>query len=376
MSDLDVLVIGAGPAGSLAAIAAVRGGACVTLVDRAHLPRAKVCGSCLSDAGMAVLRDSGLLDAVADGVPLRTLALQGGGRAVRVAREAGVAIGRHELDARLAAHARAAGVDVRFGTSATARSDGTWEIGGASVRARCAVVADGLGGRALEALPAFEWTVSPASRMGFGALLPAGAIHCAPGEVCMHVEPTGYVGAVVLPGGAIDVAAAADPRAVRTMGGPAAYALHALRDRVLAPAAFTEADWRGTPALTRRRRALAAPGLLLAGDASGYVEPFTGEGMGWALATGVASGSLAARIAQGQGTHDEWPAIHAALVRSARARCRAIALALRWPRAVHAALALGSSVPWLAQRVATHVGRAPGAPARTTANGNLLGSTP
>jgi flavin-dependent dehydrogenase len=47
--------------------------------------------------------------------------------------------------------------------------------------------------------------------------------------------------------------------------------------------AVAGAAWRGTPALSRRPRRVAAPGLFVVGDAAGYAEPFTGEGMACAL---------------------------------------------------------------------------------------------
>ena len=51
----DVVVIGAGPAGSSAAIAAARAGGRVLLAERSCFPRTKVCGCCLGPAGVAAL---------------------------------------------------------------------------------------------------------------------------------------------------------------------------------------------------------------------------------------------------------------------------------------------------------------------------------
>src|SRR5690349_1033419 len=51
----DVLVIGAGPAGSAAAIAAARAGASVCLVDRARFPRPKTCGDAISNSALALV---------------------------------------------------------------------------------------------------------------------------------------------------------------------------------------------------------------------------------------------------------------------------------------------------------------------------------
>lgn len=62
-----------------------------------------------------------------------------------------------------------------------------------------------------------------------------------------------------------------------------------------APELFAELSWRGTPALTRRRTRISEERVFVLGDAAGYVEPFTGEGMAWALASGAAVAPLAAR---------------------------------------------------------------------------------
>ena len=53
---MNVLVIGGGPAGSLAAILLARRGAAVTLIEQHRFPRDKVCGECLSALGREVLR--------------------------------------------------------------------------------------------------------------------------------------------------------------------------------------------------------------------------------------------------------------------------------------------------------------------------------
>src|SRR3954468_5637226 len=60
----DVLIVGAGPAGSVAAIVLARAGARVRLIDRAVFPRDKLCGDTLNPGTLAVLRRLGLADAV------------------------------------------------------------------------------------------------------------------------------------------------------------------------------------------------------------------------------------------------------------------------------------------------------------------------
>ncbi len=56
----DVVVVGAGPAGALAARQAALSGLSVLLVDRAEFPRKKVCGCCLHPRGALALRRAGL----------------------------------------------------------------------------------------------------------------------------------------------------------------------------------------------------------------------------------------------------------------------------------------------------------------------------
>src|SRR5438132_14182323 len=56
----DVVVIGAGPAGAMAARQLARMGKSVLLVDKAYFPRWKVCGCCLNAGALATLRAAGL----------------------------------------------------------------------------------------------------------------------------------------------------------------------------------------------------------------------------------------------------------------------------------------------------------------------------
>ena len=54
-------------------------------------------------------------------------------------------------------------------------------------------------------------------------------------------------------------------------------------------------NWQGTGKLTRKTSPVATGRVLVLGDASGYVEPFTGEGMGWGLSSAVACVPISAR---------------------------------------------------------------------------------
>src|SRR5438094_3878585 len=73
----DALIIGGGPAGSLAALLLARAGWAITLVEQHRFPRDKVCGECVSALGLDVLRRAGLLDllTMAGAVELRRAGL-------------------------------------------------------------------------------------------------------------------------------------------------------------------------------------------------------------------------------------------------------------------------------------------------------------
>jgi flavin-dependent dehydrogenase len=83
------------------------------------------------------------------------------------------------------------------------------------------------------------------------------------------------------------------------------------------------------------------------GDAAGYVEPFTGEGMAWALAGAAAVEPLALAAVEGWRDElvDQWTARHAALIHPRQRACRALSTVLRHPRLVAALLALLDAAP-------------------------------
>lgn len=340
----DVAVIGAGPAGACAAIAAARAGARVAIFERSAFPRAKVCGCCLTARAVAELRALGAAAALEGACGLRAVRVACGEGSVALRRESGVAIGRDLLDARLMEIARAAGAEVFTECHAQVRDPGTIAAtpshGAAfTVEARTIIAADGLAGASLDACEGFGWVVARRSHIGLGATVPAHAVDCDEGEIRLRVGDGGYIGAVRLGDGRlVDVAAAVDPRMLRDSGSAAACATMLLGADARDHSALRAARWKGTPQLTRRRARVAARGILVVGDAAGYIEPFTGEGMTWAIATGAAAGALAAHS---PAPHEAWPAMHARLVGGQRLRCSLIARALRSPRLVR--LAIGAA---------------------------------
>jgi len=154
----DVLVVGAGPAGSVAALVLARGGARVRLVDVASFPRAKLCGDTINPGALAIADRLGVGEDVrARARPITGMLLTGPG-GVAVAADyshglRGAAIERRTLDILLLEAAMAAGVDFAPGVRALAPLvDGDGRVNGsrirtaageAEMRARIVVAAEG-----------------------------------------------------------------------------------------------------------------------------------------------------------------------------------------------------------------------------------------
>jgi flavin-dependent dehydrogenase len=352
----DALVIGAGPAGSVAARELARRGVRVLLVDKAHFPRPKVCGCCLNGAAVRTLRRLGLGDVLAAGVPLRDALIGAGRRTAGVPLPGGVALSREAFDPALIAAAVRAGAEFRPGVAAKFVPGGPALVGGVAVRSNVTVLAGGLAGG--------DATPEPGSRIGAGTTVPADAVPAffRPGTIFMATARGGYVGLVRVEDGRLDVAAAFDVGFVRTQGGlgPAAAAVLGAAGWPRVPG-LAELAWRGTPALTRRTAALAGAGWFAVGDAAGYVEPFTGEGMAWAVTSAAAVAPLAARAARGRDDSlaAEWAAAHRRLLGGRQRACRVVARALRYPALTALAVRALAVLPGLARPLVAALNRPP-----------------
>ena len=358
----DVIVVGAGPAGSLTAGLLARTGLAVLLVEQANLPRGKVCGCCLNGSALNTLAAAGLGDlaAACGAVPLTRLRLAASGGMAEVALT-GVALSREALDVALARAAVTAGAHFLPRTRAALGGvvDGGRTLllhqGDATTETRAAVVvaADGLGGKLLARAGVAEAPPDCGARLGAGVVLDQGPAFYEPGIVFMACGAGGYVGLVRLEDGRLDLAAALDAAVVRGgVGGAACRVLQAAGFPV--PAGLATAPWRGTMPLTRRARRLAAlERIFIVGDAAGYVEPFTGEGMAWALAGGAALAPLAARAARAwdPALEEQWAARYARVVVARQGVCRAAAAVLRRPWLTATVVGLLRLVPSLAAPV-------------------------
>jgi flavin-dependent dehydrogenase len=358
----DAIVVGAGPAGSLLARELARGGAEVLLVDRSTFPRDKVCGACLSARSLGFLTTAGLgdLPAEAGAEPIGSLELVTAAGRATVGLPLGAALSRGRLDEALATAAQAAGAHFLAGSrgllgpAGSDRREVRLPETGETLAARLVVAADGLGGGFVPegALPR---RVSRGSRLGAWAMLaPAPGATPGPGAgaISMAVSAEGYVGSVRVEGGAINVAAALDPRRVREhgLGGAVERILEQSAASSPSVAAVRKANWRGTAPLTRRPVDVALERVFLIGDSAGYVEPFTGEGMAWAFETALALAPLALCAVGGwsPALADAWRRSHGRGVARRQRWCRWVAVGLRHPRLVRLAVRALAARPRLA----------------------------
>src|ERR1700685_881187 len=145
MRATDVFVIGDGPAGLAAAIAARRKGLEVTLADGARPPLDKAGGEGLMPDGLAALGSLGIALDSADAHPFRGIRFLGAGVSVEAGFPEGSALGvcRTVLHRKMVEQAAAAGVRTLWGTPVTGICSQGVSVAGGLVPARWIVGADG-----------------------------------------------------------------------------------------------------------------------------------------------------------------------------------------------------------------------------------------
>ncbi len=308
MTDTEVLIVGAGPAGSALATMLGEAGTDVVLLDRSRFPRDKACGEGLMPAGVQVLERIGIpvdgLPALA-GVTYRvpsTGSASGDfmqGRSGRGAR-------RLAFDRVMAERAASTPhVQASFGCEATglARREGTLTVStaGTEITARVVVGADGLHSRVAKWA---GWARPPGRPHRFAFVGHAEA----PGHGFDRVIVTVLDGCEVYtaPTSADEllVAVLGTKSGLRREGEPVreAYARHVAGAHPELSVAGSDVSGAG-PFWVRPSR-VAGGGVFLIGDAGGFLDPLTGDGMSDAL---VAASRLAGILeTRSSGAEDEY----------------------------------------------------------------------
>lgn len=322
MEEREAIIIGGGPAGAVAAWRLAVAGWRVLMVERRTDGAAKCCGHCLHPDAFRVLDAMGVGDAVRRASLGRTrrgrvcLADDREVLDVRFARDlvrdvasdvvgGGLIVPRRTFDAILRTAAACAGVDVRTDVAASVVAI---DAGGAAVRLRglgerhapeetlrtsFLIGADGCGSAVARAAGLVE-TAAVGRKFGMAMDVAIDPVRCGDrfdDAITMFVVEGGYLGVVRegsdrLHCGALVAADAPMPTKPREALGwfiersadLAALVGPAWGDRVSHVVASGPMPWRTRARTTDR--------VALVGDAAGYIEPFTGEGMRWAIESG------------------------------------------------------------------------------------------
>jgi flavin-dependent dehydrogenase len=375
----DVIVAGAGPAGSIAALTLARAGARVLIADRETFPRDKLCADTVNPGGIAVLESLGLTGGPIEAArPIRGMLVSGPHARALGWYPAGV-IGRapirRDLDAWLLDHAIRAGArfesglvaanaivdeasDARVVRGLVFRRRGTDQF--VPTPATMTIAADGRRSAVARSVGLAVTQAEP-RRWAFGAYASGVRDVGYFGE--MHIRRGYYLGIAPISDTISNVGIVTGPRP----DGPSPLDVirrGIARDPYLARR-FERAEFTSDVAvlgpLATEVRAVGLPGLLLAGDAAGFVDPMTGDGVRIAMQGGLLAATEALRVLTSGGA-DGAPGRLAAAREKAFGDKQRFNRVLRrmvdLPAAVLAGEIFLKLVPGLADRVVRHAGDA------------------
>jgi geranylgeranyl reductase family protein len=312
----DAVIVGAGPAGSSTAIGLAERGVRVALLDKSRFPRVKPCAEYVNPEAMRVLDRLGLLETVraTDAAVFRGMRVTSpGGRELELDYRAdagrhALGISRYALDALAIERCRGLGVDVLEGTRVRQVTTGRGVVGSViatnnrharEIQGRIIVGADGhhsAVARLLDLDMPLHWP----RRIGLAAHLEGYPLLDEMGE--MHVGTDGYCGIAPQENGRVNAAMVVDlarferrTESVDAFFDAALESYPAMAARVRRAARVSPV--RGVGPLARRVLRVSGDGYLLAGDAAGFFDPFTGEGIFDALHGGeLAAEAVAAAL--------------------------------------------------------------------------------
>ena len=333
MEIFDVAIVGGGPAGSSCAAFCARGGLRTLVLEREKFPREKVCGDCLNPSCWPVLQRLSLAQRVRD-LPhykldsVEFIAI--GGRNVIVDLPTGddceLSVKRSLFDALLLKHARELGAHVREETTVTALAhDENWKIetaGGENFSARILIGADGRNStvaRLCNLLP-------PPARERVALQAHIALPQNFGGRVVLQFLPEGYSGQAPVNETELNLCLVGTPPTISRL-------------RKWAEGHFeitANQSWRTITPLTRSPVPCAHENVLFIGDAARVVEPFTGEGIYYAMQSGELAAIAISKIMRGedqQATLREFAGACAEMYRGRLWINRLARIAVLWPHA-------------------------------------------
>ena len=298
MEIFDVAIIGGGPAGSSCATFCAAAGLRVILIEREKFPREKVCGDCINPACWPVLERLGLAEqirtwphGILDAVEF--IAIGGQRLRVRLPDDVGgeIAIKRSFFDDVLLNRARERGVEVREKTIVTAldrSAPGDWKIDIVAERliARIVVGADGRNSTVARLCNLLPKLARERVALQAHIPLPTGFGN----RVVLQFLPEGYSGQAPVNDSELNLCLVGKPPTIACL-------------RAWAEQEFeipTDQTWRTITPLTRAPISVHHQNLFFIGDAARVVEPFTGEGIYYALRSGELAAQAIAKVIRGQ----------------------------------------------------------------------------
>ncbi|PYL04172.1 MAG: hypothetical protein DME31_04340 [Verrucomicrobia bacterium] len=333
MEIFDVAIVGGGPAGSSCAAFCARGGLRTLVLEREKFPREKVCGDCLNPSCWPVLQRLSLAQRVRalphsklDSVEFIAI----GGRNVIVDLPTGddceLSVKRSLFDALLLKHARELGAHVREETTVTALAhDENWKIetaGGENFSARILIGADGRNSTVARLCNLLPRPARERVALQAHIALPQNFGR----RVVLQFLPEGYSGQAPVNETELNLCLVGTPPTISRL-------------RKWAEGHFeitANQSWRTITPLTRSPVPCAHENVLFIGDAARVVEPFTGEGIYYAMQSGELAAIAISKIMRGedqQATLREFAGACAEMYRGRLWINRLARMAVLWPRA-------------------------------------------
>ncbi len=357
----DVFVIGGGPAGLAAAIAARKKGFQVTVADGAQPPIDKACGEGLLPDTLAALRDLGVRVSASEGYAVRGIRFLGAGREVAASFPGGQGIGmlRPALHEKLVEAAEAWGVTLLWKTPVQGICAEGVAVGGEVVAAKWIIGADGIRSRVR------RWTGLEAHARRECRYAFRRHYRVKPWSDFMEVHWGEKAQAYVTPVGEEEVCVVLISRAAGMRFAALGAEFPELARRLVgAPQASTE---RGAITMMQQLKQVYRGNVALTGDASGSVDAITGEGLCLSFRQAIALAE-----ALDAGDLDQYQSAHRRLARRPTFMGRVMLLMDEHSAARERFMrALSSQPDVFARLLAVHVGAT--SPAHFAATGALLG---